>query len=157
MVAREEHADGTTISWREESWQQTSAPFVQRTVRVRDGMRVEVLTRDDGTVEIYDPAANTISRGVKQLPGEPKALPPAAKPGEGPPQKSVAAGVASKQAIQKEAASIRGNVLAILQAGKIGEAGRTTVNGRPPVRLASKDEAAVILVDPQTRCRSCGR
>jgi hypothetical protein len=150
MVGRDVNADGATATWREESWQQTRAPFDHRSVRTSNGVRIDVVTRGNGTTEIYDETANTIYRGATPLPSESKVLIPRAKLSGAVPKKLEENAIESKQAIQKELGSIRSKVLAILQAGKIAEAGRTTVDGRPAVRLESDDESATILVDPQT-------
>jgi hypothetical protein len=52
--------DGSTITWRDESWQQQSPPHDGRQVQTApDGSVVESATAD-GREEVYDPAHNTI-------------------------------------------------------------------------------------------------
>jgi len=60
MRATQDNGDGSTVSWREESWQLNAAPYDRRQVETTpDGRTVE--SGNVGKAEqIYDPAANTI-------------------------------------------------------------------------------------------------
>jgi hypothetical protein len=60
MHGSQTNPDGSTITWRDESWQQESAPHDGRQVQTApDGSVVETATAD-GREEVYDAARNTI-------------------------------------------------------------------------------------------------
>jgi hypothetical protein len=60
MTGTQTNADGTTITWRDESWQASSAPYDRRQVETTPaGTTVESATAG-GMSQVYDPAANTI-------------------------------------------------------------------------------------------------
>jgi hypothetical protein len=60
MHGSQTNPDGSSITWRDESWQQQSAPHDGRQLQTApDGSVVETATAD-GREEVYDPARNTI-------------------------------------------------------------------------------------------------
>jgi hypothetical protein len=60
MRGSQTNPDGSTITWRDESWQQQSAPHNSRQLQIApDGSVVETATAG-GREEVYDPARNTI-------------------------------------------------------------------------------------------------
>jgi hypothetical protein len=60
MHGSQTNPDGSTITWRDESWQQQSAPHDGRQLQTApDGSVVETATAN-GREEVYDPARNTI-------------------------------------------------------------------------------------------------
>ena len=60
MRGSQDNGDGTTISWRDESWQQNSAPYDRRQVETNpDGITAESANVGDSE-QVYDPASNTI-------------------------------------------------------------------------------------------------
>lgn len=59
MTATQTNPDGTTVSWRDESWQQNSAPYDRRQVETQDGTTSE--SANVGSQEqVYDPSTDTI-------------------------------------------------------------------------------------------------
>jgi hypothetical protein len=60
MHGFQDNGDGSTITWRDESWQQQSPPHDGRQIETApDGSVVETATAN-GREEVYDPARNTI-------------------------------------------------------------------------------------------------
>ncbi len=60
LTAQQHNPDGSTVTWRSESWQLRRAPFTTRQIQVQPGgIRVDSLTRGDLN-ELYDPRTNTI-------------------------------------------------------------------------------------------------
>jgi hypothetical protein len=60
MRGTQDNGDGTTITWRDQSWQQNSAPYDRRQVETNpDGTTGESANVGD-TEQVYDPANNTI-------------------------------------------------------------------------------------------------
>jgi hypothetical protein len=60
MRGTQDNGDGTTITWRDQSWQQNSAPYDRRQVETNpDGTTGESANAGD-TEQVYDPANNTI-------------------------------------------------------------------------------------------------
>jgi hypothetical protein len=60
MHGSQTNPDGSTITWRDESWQQQSPPHDGRQIQTApDGSVVETATAD-GRQQVYDPARNTI-------------------------------------------------------------------------------------------------
>jgi hypothetical protein len=60
MRGTQDNGDGTTITWRDQSWQQNSAPYDRRQVETNpDGTTGESANVGD-TEQVYDPATNTI-------------------------------------------------------------------------------------------------
>jgi hypothetical protein len=82
MIGHSVGMDGTSSNWREESWQEASAPFAHRSVRTESGVTVDVVTRSDGSSDLYDPTPNTIYT-VTGAPPPPEVKPRPA-PGETP-------------------------------------------------------------------------
>jgi hypothetical protein len=59
MTGTQTNPDGTTVSWRDESWQQNSAPYDRRQVETQDGTTAE--SANVGSEEqVYDPSTDTI-------------------------------------------------------------------------------------------------
>jgi hypothetical protein len=60
MRATQTNGDGSTVSWRDESWQENAAPYDRRQIETSaDGTTVES-GNADGQEQIYDPARNTV-------------------------------------------------------------------------------------------------
>jgi hypothetical protein len=74
MRGTQNNGDGTTITWRDQSWQQNSAPYDRRQVETNpDGTTVESGNVGDSE-QVYDSAANTIyASGSTPLGAKPKA------------------------------------------------------------------------------------
>jgi hypothetical protein len=74
MHGSQTNPDGSTITWRDESWQQQSAPHDGRQLETApDGSVVETATAD-GREEVYDPARNTIYVSAPQSTATPAEL-----------------------------------------------------------------------------------
>jgi hypothetical protein len=74
MRGTQNNGDGTTITWRDQSWQENSAPYDRRQVETNpDGTTVESGNVGDSE-QVYDSATNTIYASGSTPPGaEPKA------------------------------------------------------------------------------------
>jgi hypothetical protein len=74
MRGTQNNGDGTTITWRDQSWQQNGAPNDRRQVETNpDGTTVESGNVGDSE-QVYDSATNTIyASGSAQLAAKPKA------------------------------------------------------------------------------------
>ena len=60
MSATQDNGDGTTVSWKDESWQENAAPFARRQVETNsDGATTESGSNATSD-QVYDPATNTI-------------------------------------------------------------------------------------------------
>ena len=61
LDAEQRNGDGTSVSWRSETWQLRVAPFTRRQIEVvgSDGIRAESVTQGD-TNELYDARTGTI-------------------------------------------------------------------------------------------------
>jgi hypothetical protein len=60
MSATQDNGDGTTVSWRDESWQQNGAPNARRQIETAaDGTTTESGSTGSSD-QVYDPATNTI-------------------------------------------------------------------------------------------------
>jgi len=60
MLGTQDNGDGTTITWRDESWQENTAPYDRRQLETgSDGTITESGTLD-GNSQVYDPARETI-------------------------------------------------------------------------------------------------
>jgi hypothetical protein len=74
MTGTQRNPDGSTVSWRDESWQLESAPYSRRQIETGpDGSTVESGSGPEGD-QVYDPATNTIyigPRPAKQAPPRP--------------------------------------------------------------------------------------
>jgi hypothetical protein len=65
MTGTQRNPDGSTVNWRDESWQLESAPYSRRQIETGpDGSRVETTSGPAGE-QVYDPAANTIYVGPR--------------------------------------------------------------------------------------------
>jgi hypothetical protein len=147
------HADGSSSSWTEEAWQQASAPYARRAVRTENGLTADIVTDAPDNSQLYDATTNTIysvnAPGLSQVKqGRPAPAPPLKQPpaGEQPSRQEVPKG----QAASPSDDPIRAKVLAMLDNGAVSAAGRTTVEGRDALKLASADGSLTIFVDPQT-------
>jgi hypothetical protein len=162
MAVHETGDTGSSSTYTEETWQEASAPFTYRSVRTENGVRIDVVTHNDGSSELYDATTNTIYsvtsgglREVKQSQLPP--APPAAKlrpasPSEAPmPIGKPSLNPAPEPGTQSAADDpLRARVLGILQSGLVSEEGHVTVDGRDALKLASTDGTATIFIDPQT-------
>jgi len=162
MAVHETGDTGISSTYTEETWQQASAPFTYRSVRTENGVRIDVVTHNDGNSELYDATTNTIyavsSAGLREL--KQAQLPPApppvklrpASPSEGPrPIGKPSLNPPPEPGTTNSAADpIRTRVLGILESGLVSAEGHVTVDGRDALRLASADGTTMILVDPQT-------
>lgn len=63
MTGVQTNADGTSVRWQDDSWQQTSAPFDARSIQSGGGTPTVETATVDGRQQLYDPAANTIYTG----------------------------------------------------------------------------------------------
>jgi hypothetical protein len=59
MTGTQTNPDGTTVSWRDESWQQNAAPYDRRQVETQNGTTSESANVGDQE-QVYDPTADTI-------------------------------------------------------------------------------------------------
>lgn len=70
MRGTQDNGDGTTITWRDQSWQQNSAPYDRRQVETNpDGTTGESANAGD-TEQVYDPANNTIYASAPSASGQ---------------------------------------------------------------------------------------
>lgn len=66
LNAEQQNGDGTSVSWRSETWQLLGVPYTRRQVQVEsDGIRAESVTEGD-TNELYDPSDDTIYIATSQ-------------------------------------------------------------------------------------------
>ncbi len=122
-IGRQDNGDGTTVSWEDESWRQTSAPFAGRMVEHGpDGPVAESAVDRQGHGLLYDAATNTIYQGPS----------------------TDAAQIASADE------GFRSQALDMLNSGQAVEDGHETVLGRDAIRIVSKDGHEVYLVDAAT-------
>jgi len=73
MTGTQRNPDGSTVTWRDESWQLEAAPYSSRRIETADGSTVESGSDSEGD-QVYDAARNTIyvdPHPVKQAPPEP--------------------------------------------------------------------------------------
>jgi hypothetical protein len=56
----QKNGDGSSTTWRDESWQQESAPYDRRQIETRPGQGTTESAIDDGQGQVYDPSTNTI-------------------------------------------------------------------------------------------------
>jgi hypothetical protein len=180
LDAVQQNGDGTTASWRAETWQLLVDPFTRRQIEVgSDGTRAEAESSGD-TTELYDSSNDTIyittseqlraartptiqivsKSALQKLVHNPKVT--AAYrivPGTNRPvvvaTKEGAARI--REQIAREATNTDGapedfrtNILALLQAGKLQVVGHVTVDGRDAIKLASSDGKQVYSVDAAT-------
>lgn len=59
MVGTQRNGDGSTVTWRDESWQQNGPPYDRRQIETTAAGTVETAIAD-GVEEVYDAARNTI-------------------------------------------------------------------------------------------------
>lgn len=60
MLGSQTNGDGSVITWRDESWQQESAPYARRQVETAADGSVTESGSSSAADEVYDPARNTI-------------------------------------------------------------------------------------------------
>ena len=84
MVGRQLNGDGTTATWRSESWQERWAPYERRSIEIGfDGIRAE--THGVGDVsQLYDARTNTIYTGMPEAQAPPQQPAPSFAPGTRP-------------------------------------------------------------------------
>jgi hypothetical protein len=162
MTVDQPGSGGTSSSFREETWQEASAPFAFRSVRTQNGVRIDVVSRADGSSEFYDATTNTVysitgqDRRFLEQPRPVSPPPPRATLRPAPATAPLPIGPPSlnpapEPGTQNQAeAPFRQRVLGILQSGEVSEAGHVSVDGRDALKLASADGTVTILVDPQT-------
>jgi hypothetical protein len=169
-AVQEVGADGSSSTFREESWQEAYAPFAHRSVRTQNGVRIDIVTRADGSSELYDATTNTVysvtsGEGATGTQSQPASSPPPGatleppatsemSPANGTPSSNPTSDPGSQNAgndpTVAQLSSITNQVLGILASGDVSEAGHVTVDGRDALKLASADGKVTILVDPQT-------
>jgi hypothetical protein len=72
MSGTQNNGDGTTITWRDESWQESGGPGDRRQVATNpDGTTVESANVGDSE-QLYDPATNTIYAGTTTAAQQPR-------------------------------------------------------------------------------------
>jgi RNA polymerase sigma-70 factor (ECF subfamily) len=126
-------ADGTTVSYPVESWQDTSPPYDSRRRELRPGGgRIETGSAE-GVAQSYDPRTATILT----VPWRPKAEPPNPN-GRG--------AWPDPLAPDFSAASLR----ELLESGQAREDGRTVVGGREAIRIVTAVREVTLLVDAST-------
>ena len=118
-----------------ERWQSSSPPYDQLQV-IRSGDRLFEVATVDGAVQLYDPSTDTIYSHPAEKSEVANEKAPAAKAGSGRQGTAVADGD-----------SYRAKILGLLEAGRVHETGRVTVDGRAAIRLASDDGSVILLVD----------
>jgi hypothetical protein len=153
MTGRDVRSDGSSSTWREESWQQSSAPYAFRDVRIENGVTVDTVTDANDHSQLYDASTNTVysvdAQGLRQVKeAQPEPAAPAKKPVVTA-KPSGKPGVKGEQTVSRDD-PMRAKVLGILESGGVAPAGHVTVDGRDAVKLASTDGFTTILVDPQT-------
>jgi hypothetical protein len=60
MRGTQDNGDGTTVTWRDESWQENTAPYDRRQLETGDDGRITESGTLDGNSQVYDPARGTI-------------------------------------------------------------------------------------------------
>jgi hypothetical protein len=126
-------ADGTTVSYPLETWQETSPPYDSRRQRLRGGGARQELGTADGVTQLYDPRTNTILT----FPWRPKPE-PESRNGRGAWPDPFAPGFF--------AAALRES----LESGRAHEDGRAVVGGREAIRIATEVDEATLIVDAST-------
>ena len=144
MIGTTTEADGSATAMRVETWQAGSPPYDQLRITSTDGRTVETASVN-GVEQLYDPQTNTIYAALlepvakKQREGT-----PAPKPGEAEAKRAAAA---KEEGADTGGDVYRAKILGLLDSGRINEAGRSEVDGRDVIRLASDDGHVRLLVD----------
>ena len=74
MLGSQTNPDGSTVTWRDQSWQQESPPYASRQIETSpDGSIAESASTDTGD-ELYDPASNTIYVSARAASAKPYAM-----------------------------------------------------------------------------------
>jgi hypothetical protein len=122
-VGSQTNPDGTTVSWSDESWQSTVAPFARRQVEAMpDSPVAETATSGTGIVQLYEASSNTIFQSQEQTGSD---------AGNG------------VEAFREEA-------LQLLQSGQAKVGGKVSVDGREAISIVSNDGHATYIVDAGT-------
>ena len=84
MLGSQTNPDGSTISWRDESWQQESPPYDRRQIENAPDGTVAESASGGARDELYDPARNTIYVSAHTSPTRPYDIKPEIEPGPRP-------------------------------------------------------------------------
>jgi hypothetical protein len=153
IVGRQNNGDGTQATWRDESWQSTSAPYERRQVeQVSDDPIAETSSVGDAEA-LYDAKTHTV-----YLRNEPAALPASGKVlrwknGEEKPQRVIVSGgrpAPPKTQNDPMEEPFRREVLELLRSGDAREMGRVTLAGRQAIRIVGNGGNATYFVDPKS-------
>jgi len=157
IIGHQDNGDGTTATWRSESWQATAPPYRRRQIeRIGNDPAVETASTNRGATSFaYDPATNTVYQHDESA---------QAAPADGklrrwrdtnggvhrvvvPAKRSKATPESPPSAVEEP---FRQEVLALLRSGTAKEAGSATIGGHAAIRIVGADGHATYLVDAQT-------
>jgi hypothetical protein len=165
LVGRQENGDGTVVSWQSESWQQNATPYARRQIETGpDGRTVETAL-DDGVLQLYDPATNTIYTNAPKPP--PLDIRPGPRPGTFVIRVPNVSGkiverviIADPDDLRRLRAGLtqqrpaedpfRTQALALLNSGHARVDGHMNVDGRQAIRIISANGHTTYLVDART-------
>jgi hypothetical protein len=161
MTVHEVGDTGTSSTFQEESWQEASAPFAHRSVRTENGIRIDVVNRDDGSSELYDATTNAVytvtGDGMRQVKQSQQSAPPPDPAGrQAAPNTALPIGKPSLNPAPEPGSqnagddALRARVLGFLDSGEVSAGGHVTADGRDALKLASTDGTVTILVDAKT-------
>jgi hypothetical protein len=153
MVGHQDNGDGTTSTWRDESWQSTSAPYERRQIE-HVGADPVTETSSAGEAEaIYDSTTNTVytREAPASLPATGKLL--RWKTIDGKVHRVIVNGgrpAPPKTQTDPIAEPFRREVLELLRSGGAREDGHVTRAGRDAVRIVGNSGNATYFVDAKT-------
>ncbi|MCL4368473.1 MAG: hypothetical protein M1337_04835 [Actinobacteria bacterium] len=122
-VGTQTNQDGTTVSWSDESWQSTVAPFARRQIEVApDGPVNETALTGTGAVQLYDASSSTIYQSRDS----------------------------AEYAAGSDVEGSRQEALQLLQSSLAKVGGTLTVDGRDAISIVSTDGHTTYIVDAKT-------
>jgi hypothetical protein len=164
IVGRQENGDGTVVTWHSESWQQNAAPYARRQIETGPEGRTVETALDDGVLQLYDPAKNTIYTNAPKPP--PLDLKPGPRPGTFVIRVPNVSGKIVERVIiagpddlrrlregptrQRPEDPFRTQALALLNSGHARVDGHRNVDGREAIRVVSANGHTTYLVDART-------
>jgi hypothetical protein len=74
MTGTQNNGDGTTVTWRDESWQQNGAPYDRRQVETTPAGTTTESANVGTTEQVYDPSTNTIYESASTGAGQKQKL-----------------------------------------------------------------------------------
>jgi hypothetical protein len=153
VVGRQDNGDGTTSTWRDETWQSASEPYGRRQVEQVGAEPVTETSSAGDTEAIYDPNTNTIYSRE-----EPASLPATGKllrwkTIDGKVHRVIVKGGRPAPPKTQEdpiEEPFRREVLELLRSGDAREDGRAILAGRDAVRIVGNNGSSTYFVDAKT-------